>query len=211
MDYVNHRGPRVHEKTKEAKILSHIKGSTRIQKGDRKMKHRKRETGSGVSSKRSNIARAMRVRMPKVQEDLEPPETTSQPEINPEPQIITSEVIIAPPTTGERSELTIPSIVAPVEALQQVSSRATIGMRKSPKYYQYDNKGSSGESNHSCPPNFLQSRRKRRAGGVASVQPPVIQTIVDTATRVEPIPNPFPSPIIREVSPTDPRIRPESF
>ena len=35
MDYVNRRGPRVHEKTTEAKILSHIKESTRIQKGDR--------------------------------------------------------------------------------------------------------------------------------------------------------------------------------
>ena len=38
MDYVNRRGPRIH-KTTEAKILSHIKESTRIQKGDRKMKH----------------------------------------------------------------------------------------------------------------------------------------------------------------------------
>ena len=60
-EYINRRGPRTHEKTTEAKILSHIKESTRIQKGDRKMKHRKRETGSGVSSNKSNIARAMRV------------------------------------------------------------------------------------------------------------------------------------------------------
>ena len=49
--------------------------------------------------------------------------------------------------------------------------------------------------------------KKRRAGDVASVQPSVIQTAVDTATRVEPIPNPFPSPVIGEVSPTDPCIR----
>ena len=66
MEYVNRRGPRIHEKTTEAKIFSHIKESTRIQKGDRKMKHCKRETGSGVSSNKSNIARAMRVRMPKI-------------------------------------------------------------------------------------------------------------------------------------------------
>ena len=35
-----------------------------------------------------------------------------------------------------------------------------------------------------------------------------MQTIVDTATRVEPIENECPSPIIGQVSPTDPRIRP---
>ena len=39
IDFVKRRGPRVHENTTEAKILSHIKESTRIQKGDRKMKH----------------------------------------------------------------------------------------------------------------------------------------------------------------------------
>ena len=65
MEYINRRGTRVHEKSTEAKILSHTKEFTRIQKGDRKMKHRKRDTGSGVSSTKSNITRAMRVRMPK--------------------------------------------------------------------------------------------------------------------------------------------------
>ena len=108
MDYVNRRGPRIH-KTTEAKILSHIKESTRVQKGDRKMKHQKRETGSGVSSNKSNIACAMRVRMPKVPENFAPPVTSSQPEATPEPQIITSEVIIAPPPTSQNSELTLPS------------------------------------------------------------------------------------------------------
>ena len=54
----------------------------------------------------------------------------------------------------------------------------------------------------------IQTRRKRRAGDVASVQPSAIQTILDTAIRVEPIPNPIPSPVIEEVSPTDPGIRP---
>ena len=37
MDYVNRRGPLIHQKTTGAKILSHIKESTRIQKSDRKM------------------------------------------------------------------------------------------------------------------------------------------------------------------------------
>ena len=80
MDYVNRRGPHVHKKTTEAKILSHIIESTRIQKGDRNMKHRKRESGSGVSSNRSNIAR-----MHKVPENFSPPETPYQQEVNPEP------------------------------------------------------------------------------------------------------------------------------
>ena len=135
-------------------------------------------------------------------------QTSSQAEVTPEPQIITSEVIIAPSPTGQQSELTIPSTAAPVKALQQVPSRATKRTRRSPKYYGYDNEDSSGESTNSCPANFLQPCRKRRAGDVASVQPSVVQTIVDTATRVEIIPNPFPSPITGELSPTDPRIRP---
>ena len=63
-------------------------------------------------------------------------------------------------------------------------------------------------STNSCPPNFLQPCRKRRAGDIASAQPSVIQTIVDSATQVEPIPNQFPWPIKGAVSPTDPRIRP---
>ena len=206
MDYVNRRGPRVHEKTTEAKIMSHIKESTRIQRGDRKIKKRKRETGSGISSNRSNIARAMRVRMPKVPENLAPPETPSQQKVVPESPIITSEVIIAPPLTSQRPELTIPSATAQSETLQRVPSRKRT--RKSPKCYEYDNDEPSGESTISCPANFLQPCRRRRTGDVASVQPSVIQTIADTGTRVEPIPNPFSSPIIGEVSPTDPRIRP---
>ena len=47
MDYVNRRGPREHEKTTEAKILSHIKESTRIQKGVRKEAS---QTGDGKRS-----------------------------------------------------------------------------------------------------------------------------------------------------------------
>ena len=85
-----------------------------------KCEDRKRETGSGVSSNKSKIACAMRVRMPKIPENFEPQETSSQPEATPEPQIITSEVIIAPPPRGQRSKLNLPSTSAPVEALQQI-------------------------------------------------------------------------------------------
>ena len=133
MDYVSRRGPRVHEKSTEAKILSHTKEFTRIQKSDRKMKNRKRDTGSGVSSNKSNIARAMRVRKPKVPANLVPPETTSQLEFNPDQQNITSEVIIAPPPTGQRTELILPSTSAPVEAMRQILPRTTKRTRKSPK------------------------------------------------------------------------------
>ena len=172
------------------------------------MKHRKRETESSVSSNKSNIARAMRVRMPKIPENFAPQELPAIQETAPEQQIITTEVLIAPPPTKNQSELAIPSTSAPAAALQQVQPRATKRTRKSPKYYGYDKDDSSGESTNSCPPNFVQPRRKRRAGDVESVQPSIVQTIVDTVSRVEPIENEFPSPIIGQVSPTDPRIRP---
>ena len=207
MEYVNRRGPRIHEKTTEAKMFSHIKESTLIQKGDRKMKHCKRETGSGVSSTKSNIARAMRVRMPKIPENFASQELPSIQETAPEQQIITTEVLIAPPPTNNQLELAIPSKSAPAAALQQVQSRATKRTRNQ-KYYGYDKDDSSGESTNSCPPNFVQPRRKPRAGDNESVQPSVVQTIVDTASRIEPIENEFPSPIIGQVSPTDNRIRP---
>ena len=48
--YADRRGPRSGKKIVEELIQSHIKEFTRKQKGDKKMKHRKREPGSGVSS-----------------------------------------------------------------------------------------------------------------------------------------------------------------
>ena len=130
MEYLNRRGPRIHEKTREAKKFSHIKESTRIQKGDRKMKHRKRETGSSVSSNKSNIARAMRVRVPKIPENFAPQELPAIQETAPEQQIITTEVLIAPPPTNNQSELAIPLTSAPAATLQQVQPRATKKTRK---------------------------------------------------------------------------------
>ena len=207
-EYINRRGHRTHEKTTEAKILSHIKECTRIQKGDRKMKHRKRETGSGVSSNKSNIARAMRVRMPKVPENFAPQVIPEIPEAAPEQQIITGEVLIAPPPTNNQPEVLSSSPSVPTTTLPHILTRATKRTRKSPKYYGYDKEDSSGDSTNSCPPNFAPPRRKRRVGDIESIKPSVVQTIVDTATRVGPTANNFPSPIIGQVSPTDHRIRP---
>ena len=203
-DYINRRGPRTHEKTTEAKILSHIKECTRIQKGDRKMKHRKRETGSGVSSNKSNIGRAMRVRMPKVPDNCAPQTIPEIPEAAPEQQIITGEVLIEPPPTNTHQEALLSSPSIPTTTLPHTLTRTTKRTRKSPKYYGYDKEDSSGDSTTSCPPNFAPPRRKRRVGDIESIQPSVVQTIVDTATRIEPIANDFLSPIIGQVAPTDP-------
>ena len=53
--YADLRGPRLSEKSVEELIQSHVKEYTRKQKGDKKMKHRKRDPGSGVSSSKSNF------------------------------------------------------------------------------------------------------------------------------------------------------------
>ena len=64
--YADKRGPRTCEKLVDGKIQSHVKQFTRILKGDKKMKLRRRESGSGVSSSRSNISRARRGRILKI-------------------------------------------------------------------------------------------------------------------------------------------------
>ena len=56
----NRRGPRSCEKLEEERIQTHIKQITRKFKDDKKMKHRKRDPGSGVSSSCSNISRNAR-------------------------------------------------------------------------------------------------------------------------------------------------------
>ena len=104
----------------------------------------------------------------------------------------------------------IPSLAAHLEALHQVRPRKTKRVLKSPKYYGFENDDSSGESTKSCPPNPTQHHRKCCAGNVEPVQPSFVQTIVNTAAQVEPIPNPIASPVIGGVSLTDPRIRPEN-
>ena len=146
--------------------------------------------------------------MPKVPPNFAPPETSFQTEANSVPQITASKKIIEAPPTNKFTELSLPSTSATLEALHQVLPQTTKRKRKSPNYYGFENDDSSGEFTSSCPPNFGQPRRKRRAGDVESEQPSVIQIIVDTAAQVEPIPNAFTSPVIGEVSPTDPCLRP---
>ena len=68
--YADRRGPQTCEKLVEEQIQSHIKQFTRKLKGDKKMKHRKRDPGSGVSSSRSNISRFMQGRIPKMPSPL---------------------------------------------------------------------------------------------------------------------------------------------
>ena len=95
-----------------------------------------------------------------------------------------------------------------MEALQQKLPRTTKSAPKSPKNFVFENDDSFGELTNPCPPNLTQPRKKRRAGDVGSVQSSVVQTIIDTAAQVETIPFPYSSPVIGEVSPTDPCIRP---
>ena len=64
--YADWRGPRTFEKLVEEKIQSHIKQFTRKLKGDKKMKHRRREPGSRVLSSQANTSRAMQGRIPKI-------------------------------------------------------------------------------------------------------------------------------------------------
>ena len=132
-EYINQREPKNYEKSAEAKILSHISEFTRIQKGDREMKHRKRDTASAISSNGSNFARAMRGRMPKVPPNIAPPETLFEPEATSAPQDTASQLIIAPPPTNQSTEFMISSTSAPLEALHQVLPRKTKRARKSPK------------------------------------------------------------------------------
>ena len=58
--YLDRRGPRTSEKLIDEHIQSHKKQFTREIKGDKKLKHRRREPSSGVSSSRSDISRAIR-------------------------------------------------------------------------------------------------------------------------------------------------------
>ena len=123
-------------------------------------------------------------------------------------------IIIAPPIRTTQKlpptshELQIPSTSAPREALQEVLPKAGKGARESPKNYGFDQDDSSGVSTNSCPPNWLQPRRKRQVGNIESIQPSVVPSIIDTAAQSEPIPNPYPSSVNGIVSPTIPQIGP---
>ena len=83
------------------------------------MKHRKREPGSGLSSSKSNISRAMRGRIPKVSNYLAM--RNQQP---------------ATMTTSHSEHSASSSYTAPVPAAQQ--TRTSDRNRRSPSYYGFE-------------------------------------------------------------------------
>ena len=169
--YADRRGPRAGEKIVEELIHSHIKEFSRKRKGDKKMKHRKREPGSGVSSQRSNISRAMRGRVPKLPNfaairNAQPPLEISEP---------TTNAPTDPPTTAS-------------------SKRSSDRNRRSPSYYGFE---TSPQGSDILPP----PKRPRRAGDVENFAPPVtviesVQQILETQPEERNV-----SPQIGSVSP----------
>ena len=64
--YADRRGQRTAEKLVGEKVQNHTKKFTRKLKEDKKVKHERREPGRGVSFSRSNIERALRIRVPQI-------------------------------------------------------------------------------------------------------------------------------------------------
>ena len=145
------------EKTVEELIHSHIKKFTRKQKGDKKMKHRKREPGSGVSSSKSNISRAMQGRIPKVPNFLAMR--------NQQPTTV---------TTSHSEHLASSSSTALAAASQQ--TRTSDRNMRSPSYYGFE----SSPSNSTILPS---PKRPRRARDVESFQPPP-DSIVESLQQI---------------------------
>ena len=169
--YADRRGPRSGEKTVEELIHSHIKEYSRKQKGDKKMKHRKRAPGSGVSSQKSNISRAMRGRVPKL-----PNFSAIR---NPQPP--------SPPSEQQAST----SAALPAT---QTSKRTSDRPRRSPSYYGFE---TSPPSSDILPP----PKRPRRAGDVENFAPSetIIESVQQSADN-QPAERNI-SPIIGSTSP----------
>ena len=144
--YADRRGPRSGEKIVEELIQSHVKEFSRKQKGDKKMKHRKRDPGSGVSSSKSNISRAMRGRIPKVPNFL---------------AIRNQQSDAAAVSHIEESTTSFTN--TPTAGAQQ--KRSSDRNRRSPSYYGFD---SPTPDSIILPP----PKRPRRAGDVENFQPP---------------------------------------
>ena len=138
--YADRRGTRTCEKLVDEQIQSHIKQFTRKLKGDKKMKHRKRDPGSGLSSSRSNISRAMRRCILQI------------------PDFFALLSQTAEPRTDLPIELVIPAQSASSLAIQ--GKRTSDRNRRSPSYYGFD---SPSDSAITAPP-----KRPRRAGDVAN-------------------------------------------
>ena len=178
--YADRRGPRSGEKILEELIHSHIKEFTRKQKGDKKMKHRKRQPGSGVSSTKSNISRAMRGRVPKVPNFLAMR--------NQQPTTV---------TTSHSEHHASSSSTTPAAAAQH--TRTSDRTRRSPSYYGFK---SSPPNSTILPPPKLP----RRAGAAESFQP-LPESIVESVQHIaenQPEEQNI-SPLIGQVSPPAPR------
>ena len=159
--YADRRGPRSGEKLVEEMIHSHIKVFTRKQKGDKKMKHRKRDPGSGISSSKSNISRAMRGRIPKVPNFLAMRD--QQPEAS----------------TVSLSELPSNSSTNTTAITQP--ARSSDRTRRRPSYYGFESP--SPDPTIAAPP---KPKRPRRAGDIGNLQPPsssVVETVQNIAEQ----------------------------
>ena len=155
--YADRRGPQSGEELVEELIQSHVKEFTRKQKGDKKMKHRKRDPGSGVSSSKSIISRAMRGRIPKIPNFLAI--RNQQPDAG---------------TVSQSEQPTTSSTNTPAALTQQkISSDCE---RRSPSYYGFESP--SPESKILPLP-----KRPQQAGDVENFQPPP-ESIVESVQHI---------------------------
>ena len=144
--YADRRGPRSGEKLVEELIQSHVKKFTRKLKGDKKMTHRKRDPGSGVSSSKSNISRAMRGRIPKklkflTMRNQQPEASTVSHSEQPTTSSTNTTATTQPPRSSDRT-------------------------RRSPSYYGFE---SPSPDSTSAP----RPKRPRQAGDIENFQPPL--------------------------------------
>ena len=155
--YADRRAPRSSGKSVEKLIQSLVKEYTRKQKGDKKMKNRKLDPGSGVSSSKSNISRATRGRIPKIPNFLAIR--------NPQPDAGTI-------SNGE--QLTTAPTNTSVAAAHP--TRSSDRNQRSPSYYGFEK---TSPDSTILPP----SKRPRRAGDVENVQPPH-ESIVESVQHI---------------------------
>ena len=142
--YADRRGPTSEEKLVEELIQSHVKEFTRKQKVDKKMKHRKRNPGSGVSSSKSNISRAIRGRVPNIPNFLamrnqQPEASTVSHSEQPTTSTTNTTATTQPPRSSDRT-------------------------RRSPSYYRFESP--SPDSAIAAPP-----KRPQRTGDIENFQP----------------------------------------
>ena len=150
----------------EEQMKSHIKQITGKLKGDKKMKQRKRDPGSGFSYSRSNISREMRGLVPKIANFL------AIRSHNNEDQTDLARELVFPVQSASSSAL---QHKEPASSTMQ-GKRTSDRNHRSPSYYGFNN--SSSDSAIAAP-----SKRPRRAGDVENFQPPVA-SVVETVQNI---------------------------